>query len=69
VVVETTADDDVSDTNAGKLAYADACFAKFNELLKTNRTKRRYQFHFLSPGDYGDFFDCLRVKERSATLS
>jgi type III restriction enzyme len=60
VVVETKADDDFSDTNVGKLAYANDYFAKVNELLKASRSKRRYQFHFLSPVDYDDFFTGLR---------
>ncbi len=60
VVVETKADDDFSDVNAGKLADADAYFAKLNELLKAKRNRRRYQFHFLSPVDYDDFFAGLR---------
>jgi type III restriction enzyme len=60
VVVETKADDDTSDVNAGKLAYANLYFAKLNELLKPKRTKRRYRFHFLSPHDYDDFFSGLR---------
>jgi type III restriction enzyme len=60
VVVETKADEDFSDTNVGKLAYADAYFAKLNELLKARRNKRRYEFHFLSPVDYDDFFASLR---------
>ena len=59
-MVETKIDDDTSDINAGKLAYADAYFAKLNELLKAKRNKRRYQFHFLSPKDYDDFFAGLR---------
>ena len=33
---------------------------KVNELLRRKRTKRRYQFHFLSPSDYDDFFAGLR---------
>lgn len=60
VVVETKADDDFSDSNVGKLAYANLYFAKLNELLKAKRSKRRYQFHFLSPVDYDDFFAGLR---------
>lgn len=60
VVVETKADEDFSDANAGKLVYADVYFAKLNELLKAKRNKRRYQFHFLSPVDYDDFFAGLR---------
>ena len=34
IVVETKADDDFTDVNRGKLAYATAYFAKLNELLK-----------------------------------
>lgn len=60
VIVETKADDDFSEINAGKLIYADAHFAKLNELLKGKRNKRHYQFHFLSPVDYSDFFAGLR---------
>jgi type III restriction enzyme len=60
VVVETKADDDFSEVNAGKLVYADAHFAKLNELLKAKRKRRRYNFHFLSPVDYDDFFAGLR---------
>lgn len=60
VVVETKADDDTSEVNAGKLAYADVYFARLNELLKGKRTKRRYRFHLLSPQDYDDFFSGLR---------
>ena len=60
VVVEVKADGDITDTNKGKLAYATAHFEKLNELLKAKRQKRRYQFHFLSPTDYDDFFAGLR---------
>ncbi|MGN6187889.1 MAG: DEAD/DEAH box helicase [Conexibacter sp.] len=60
VVVETKADDDFTDVNRGKLAYATAYFAKLNELLKAKRNKRRYSFHFVSPVDYDDFFAGLR---------
>jgi type III restriction enzyme len=69
VVVETKADDDFSDINAGKLAYANAYFAKLNELLKAKANKRRYQFHFLSPVDYDDFFASLRDDTLSGFVS
>ena len=69
VVVETKADEDVSDTNVGKLAYANDYFAKLNELLKAKRSKRRYQFHFLSPVDYDDFFAGLRDSKLSSFVS
>lgn len=60
VVVEVKANDDITDVNRGKLAYAKAYFEKVNELLKAKRNKRRYQFHFLSPQDYDQFFAGLR---------
>ncbi|MBS1862153.1 MAG: DEAD/DEAH box helicase family protein [Actinobacteria bacterium] len=60
IAVETKADDDTSDINVGKLAFAEAYFLKLNELLREDRKKRRYQFHFLSPRDYDDFFAPLR---------
>lgn len=60
IAVETKADDDTSDLNVGKLAFSDAYFLKLNELLEEGRKKRRYQFHFLSPRDYDDFFAALR---------
>lgn len=62
IVVETKADDETSEVNAGKLVFADAYFEKLNELLKPKRTKRVYQFHFLSPVDYDDFFAALRER-------
>jgi type III restriction enzyme len=60
IVVETKDDNDISDQNRGKLVYAQSHFAKVNEMLKASRKKRRYQFHFLSPVDYDDFFAGLR---------
>lgn len=59
-MVETKADDDITDQNRGKLAYALAYFAKLNEMLEAKGYDRRYQFHFLSPKDYDDFFTGLR---------
>ncbi len=69
IVVEVKADDDFTDINRGKLAYATAYFDKLNELLKRKRQKRRYQFHFLSPVDYDDFFDALRDGTLGAFVS
>jgi type III restriction enzyme len=60
IVDETKADDDVSDGNAGKCAYATDYFTRLNALLKVERSKRPHQFHFLSPVDYDDFFAGLR---------
>lgn len=60
VVVETKDNSDISDQNRGKLAYTQAHFLKVNEMLKAKGEKRCYQFHFLSPVDYDDFFAGLR---------
>ena len=61
VVVETKADNDNSVTNVGKLKYATDHFKTMNDLLaKTKGEKRRYFFHFVSPRDYGRFFEALR---------
>jgi type III restriction enzyme len=59
-VVETKDNKDVTDVNRGKLAHALEYFAKLNELLAARGNPRRYQFHFLSPADYDDFFAGLR---------
>ena len=60
IVVETKANDDISDANKGKLADAKAYFDRLNQLLREKRRKGRYQFHFVSPVDYADFFSALR---------
>jgi hypothetical protein len=60
VVVEIKGDDDVSDVNVGKLAYAAAHFKQINSLLASAKEPRRYEFHFVSPTDYDDFFAALR---------
>jgi type III restriction enzyme len=60
IVVEVKDNNDITDQNRGKLAYAQAYFVKVNEMLRVKRDKRRYQFHFLSPVDYDDFFAGLR---------
>ncbi len=69
LVVEVKADDDVSDVNKGKLAYATAYFAQVNELLKRKRVKRRYAFFFISPVDYDDFFAGLRGNTLTGFIS
>jgi type III restriction enzyme len=60
VVVEVKADEDITDQNRGKLAFASAYFTKVNQLLAARSEPRRYQFHFVSPCDYDDFFAGLR---------
>lgn len=69
IVVETKDDGDVSDVNTGKLAYALAYFAKLNEMLEEAGESRRYQFHFLSPVDYDDFFAGLRDDKLDGLVS
>ena len=69
LVVEVKADDDVSDINTGKLAYATAYFAQVNEMLKRKRVKRRYSFLFISPVDYDDFFAGLRQNTLTGFVS
>jgi type III restriction enzyme len=56
LIVETKADGDVTEENRGKLKYAELHVAALNKYQK----KRRYHFHFLSPRDYGLFFQKLR---------
>lgn len=63
VVVETKSDGDVNAINAGKLAAAQQHFVAVNERLGSDGSERRYDFHFLSPGDYDSFFDALRADE------
>ena len=63
VVVEVKDNDDVTDQNRGKLAYAEDYFATLNQLLDDAGDSRRYSFHFLSPVDYDDFFEGLRKGE------
>jgi type III restriction enzyme len=60
LVVETKDNNDVTDVNRGKLAHAQAYFAKLNEMLEADGEERRYRFHLLSPQDYPDFFAGLR---------
>lgn len=56
LIVETKADGDVTDENRGKLKYAEQHVQLLNDLQK----KRRYYFYFLSPRDYGLFFESVR---------
>jgi len=59
-VVETKADNDDSDENKAKKKYADEHFNDLNEVLTKKKIKQKYFFHFLSPNNYNEFFDCLR---------
>lgn len=59
-VVETKADNDDSDENKAKKKYADEHFNDLNNVLAEKKIKQKYFFHFLSPNNYNEFFDCLR---------
>lgn len=59
-VIETKADNDDSDENKAKKKYADDHFNDLNNLLAKEKIKQKYFFHFLSPNNYNEFFDCLR---------
>lgn len=59
-VVETKADNDDSDENKAKKKYSDEHFNDLNEVLKKRKIKQKYFFHFLSPNNYNEFFDCLK---------
>lgn len=59
-VVETKADNDDSDENKAKKKYADEHFNDLNDVLAKKKIKQKYFFHFLSPNNYNEFFDCFR---------
>ncbi|MEX0362827.1 MAG: restriction endonuclease subunit R, partial [Allomuricauda sp.] len=59
-VVEIKDDQDYSDLNSAKFKWATIHFKELNNQLKKNRIKQRYNFHFLSPVNYDDFFEYLR---------
>jgi type III restriction enzyme len=56
LVVEIKGDEDVTEVNRGKLKYARKHFEEINK----KQSKFRYYFKFLSPQDYGPFFDSVR---------
>ncbi|SDM83857.1 DEAD/DEAH box helicase [Pedobacter antarcticus] len=60
VVVEIKADGDDSDENKAKYKYAKDHFSDLNRILESAAIQQRYIFHFLSPGNYTEFFDHLR---------
>lgn len=59
-VVETKADNDDSEENKAKKKYADEHFNDLNNILARKKIKQKYFFHFLSPNNYNQFFDCLK---------
>jgi type III restriction enzyme len=62
-VVETKGDEEIAEPsleNQKKYEYAYGHFQRLNGSLGTEGLTRRYQFHFLSPKDYNQFFQRLR---------
>lgn len=59
-VVEIKDDQDYSDLNKAKFKWATIHFQELNKQLEENNVKQSYNFHFLSPENYDDFFEYLR---------
>ncbi|MBZ9630981.1 DEAD/DEAH box helicase family protein [Salegentibacter sp. LM13S] len=59
-VVEIKDDQDYSDLNKAKFKWANIHFQELNKQLEENGIVQRYNFHFLSPENYDDFFEYLR---------
>ena len=59
-VVEIKDDQDYSDLNKAKFKWATIHFQELNKQLEENKVNQRYNFHFLSPENYDDFFEYLR---------
>lgn len=60
VVIEIKADGDDSDENKAKFKYAKQHFTDLNQIVKDANIPQEYIFHFLSPGNYTEFFDHMR---------
>ncbi|MCK0157978.1 DEAD/DEAH box helicase family protein [Cellulophaga sp. F20128] len=59
-VVEIKDDQDYSDLNKAKFKWATIHFQELNKQLEENKINQRYNFHFLSPENYDDFFEYLK---------
>lgn len=59
-VVEIKDDQDYSDLNKAKFKWATIHCQELNKQLEENKIDQRYNFHFLSPENYDDFFEYLR---------
>ena len=59
-VIEIKDDQDYSDLNKAKFKWATIHFQELNRQLEENKINQRYNFHFLSPENYDDFFEYLR---------
>ncbi len=63
-VVETKGDEEISEPspeNKKKYEYAFEHFQRLNKWLKKEGLATRYQLNFVSPKDYNQFFQRLRV--------
>jgi type III restriction enzyme len=59
-VVETKSDGDDAEENKAKYKYASEHFSDLNLVLLEKGINQQYFFHFLSPNNYSEFFDCLK---------
>ncbi len=63
LVVEIKDDEEINDAspeNKKKSEYALAHFERLNEFLKKERPKLSYKFNFLTPSDFGHYFQSIR---------
>ena len=59
-VVEIKDDKDYSDINKAKFKWANQHFKELNNQLDYHKIKQQYNFHFLSPENYDEFFQYLK---------
>ena len=59
-VVEIKDDKDYSDINRAKFKWATKHFAELNKQLIGSKIRQRYNFHFLSPENYDEFFEYVK---------
>lgn len=67
LVVEIKTDDDDAARNKAKLRDATEHFAQLNARLAERGEAWRYHFYFLSPADYGHFFEAVKAKRLAFT--
>nr|WP_299382196.1 DEAD/DEAH box helicase family protein [Allomuricauda sp.] len=60
IVVEIKDDKDYSDINKAKFKWANQHFKELNNQLDYHKIKQQYNFHFLSPENYDEFFQYLK---------
>ena len=59
-VVEIKDDKDYSDINRAKFKWATKHFVELNNQLIESKINQRYNFHFLSPENYDEFFEYVK---------